>query len=160
MKKLLLVGLLLLANVVKADHYTPMTFEDASKLQQDKVLVLITEISNCPFCAKIKELFLGPLSLAPEFGPYISIASINLESSEKLVGFDGKVVTQDKWAQQMGVDFSPTVLVLNPKTGKRLADDLVGLATPDFYGFYLEQNINKGKQSLGIDWTQFFTDIN
>ena len=151
MKKLLLVGLLLLANLARADHYTPETFADATKLPQDKVLVLITEISNCPFCSKIKEQFLGPLSLAPEFGPYITIVTINLESSEKLIGFDGKPVTQDKWAQQMGVDFSPTVLVLDPKTGKRLADDLVGLATPDFYGFYLEQNIKKGKQSLGID---------
>jgi len=151
MKKLLLVGLLLLANAVSADHYTPETFEDATKLPQDKVLVLITEISNCPYCSQIKEQFLGPLSLAPKFGPYITIASINLESSEKLIGFDGKAITQDQWAQKMGVDFSPTVLVLDPKTGKRLADDLVGLVTPDFYGFYLEQNINRAKQSLGID---------
>lgn len=151
MKKLLLVGLLLLANAVRADHYAPMTFVDAAKLPQDKVLVLIAEISNCPFCSKIKEQFLGPLSLAPDFGPYITIASINLESSEKLIDFDGQEVTQDKWAQQMGVDFSPTVLVLDAKTGQRLAEDLVGLATPDFYGFYLEQNINKAKQSLAID---------
>lgn len=151
MKKLLLVGLLLLANAVSADHYTPETFEDATKLPQNKLLVLLTEISNCPYCSQIKEQFLGPLSLAAEFGPYITIASINLESSEKLIGFDGKSVTQDKWAQQMGVDFSPTVLILDPKTGQRLTDDLVGLATPDFYGFYLEQNINKAKQSLAID---------
>lgn len=149
MRGLLMAALLLVAGLTQADsEYSPQSLDDATLLPANKPVVMITEISNCPFCERIKGEFLGPISKSEEFGSRISIVSINLESNATMRGFDGKMVAQDKWADAMGVDFSPTVLVLHPQTGARLADDLVGLATPDFYGFYLEQNINRGLQAL------------
>jgi thioredoxin-related protein len=152
MKALLLAGLMLITGLAQADtEYHPQNLDDASQLPTDKPVVMITEISNCPYCERIKREFLGPLSVSTDFGPNITIVSINLESRASMLDFSGNKTTQDDWAMNMKVDFSPTVLVLHPVTGERLAEDIVGLATPDFYGFYLERNILRGLQALGHD---------
>jgi len=143
--------LVLSVSLVRAEEYSPMTLGDATLLPKDKAVVLITEISNCPFCSKIKQEFLGPISKAPEFGPYISVVSLNLESQAMLTDFNGEVLSQDQWASKMGVDFSPTILIIDPNSGRRLADDLVGFTTPDFYGFYLEQNIQRGMRFVSLE---------
>ncbi len=152
MKQLWLATLLLLSVWVQADtDYHPMDLDDATQLPADKPVIMITEISNCPFCVRVKNEFLGPISRSQEFAEHVSIVTINLESRASMIDFSGAKTTHDKWADSMKVDFSPTVLVLHPRTGERLAEDLVGLATPDFYGFYLEKNIFRGMQALGRD---------
>ena len=150
MKKLVVAVLFLLAGLVQAEMeaYEPPVLDDATILEAEKPVVMITTISNCPYCVRIKNEFLGPISKSDEFGAHISIVTIDLESRASMIDFNGKKTTHDAWADGMKVDFSPTVLVLHPATGARLAEDIVGLATPDFYGFYLEQNIRRGLQSL------------
>ena len=153
MKKLLVAVLFMFAGLVQAEMeaYEPPVLDDATILPASKPVVMITTISNCPFCVRIKNEFLGPISKSEEFGAHVSIVTIDLESRASMIDFNGNKTTHDAWADMMKVDFSPTVLVLHPLTGERLAEDLVGLNTPDFYGFYLEQNILRGMQALGRD---------
>ena len=153
MKKLLVAVLFMFAGLVQAemDDYEPPILDDATQLPTGKPVVMITTISNCPFCVRIKNEFLGPISKSEEFGQHVTIVTIDLESRASMIDFEGRKTTYDAWADSMKVDFSPTVLVLSPTTGERLAEDLVGLNTPDFYGFYLEQNILRGMQALRHD---------
>ena len=149
MLKMVLIGLALITSMARAD-YSPMMLGDATQLSKNKVVVMITEIGNCSFCTAIKRDFLDPLSNAPDFGRFVSIVRIDLESPTALIDFSGDKTSQEKWAESMGVDFAPTVLILDPNTGHRLADDIVGLTNLDFYAFYLEQNIRQGMQKLAV----------
>lgn len=68
---------------------------------------------------------------------------IDINSSETLYNFNGQKTSQKGLAQILRTDFAPTLIFLDPRTGKRIGEDIIGLATPDFYGFYLQQQISQ-----------------
>ena len=68
---------------------------------------------------------------------------IDINSSETLYNFNGQKTSQKGLAQILRTDFAPTLIFLDSRTGKRIGEDIIGLATPDFYGFYLQQQISQ-----------------
>ena len=67
--------------------------------------------------------------------------------SAPLVGFDGKLTTAALQASAWKATFTPTVLFLG-RQGQELAERLVGIAVPDFYGAYLEQRLATASKAL------------
>jgi hypothetical protein len=66
---------------------------------------------------------------------------IDLNSQQMLTDFSAQRISQQDLAAALSADFSPTLIFLNPRSGERIGEDIVGLVTPDFYGFYLQQQI-------------------
>ena len=64
-----------------------------------------------------------------------------------LLGFDGKPTTAALQTSLWKASFTPTVLFLGVQ-GKTLAERLVGIAVPDFYGAYLEERLATARQAL------------
>jgi hypothetical protein len=64
------------------------------------------------------------------------------------MGFSAQKISQQDLAMVLSADFSPTLIFLNPRSGKRIGADIVGLVTPDFYGFYLQQQIKQSYELL------------
>jgi hypothetical protein len=65
-----------------------------------------------------------------------------------LTDFSAQRISQQDLAQVLFADFSPTLIFLNPRSGERIGEDIVGLVTPDFYGFYLQQQIVQSHELL------------
>jgi thioredoxin-related protein len=144
--RVLSLWLLLPISSVWADTF--VVFERPQQLHPDRVLVLVAEIENCSFCERVKQDFLLPLSLNKQWSSRFQVARIDLDSPQKLVDFVGQTTSQKAFAASLGADFSPTLMFLNPLSGARVGEDIVGLVTPDFYGFYLQQQIARAHEQL------------
>jgi thioredoxin-related protein len=137
---LLLLILWLPASHANAEDAFPM-LQDSRLLQPDRVLVLLAEVENCSFCKRVKDDFLLPLTMDPEWAPLFQVMLIDLNSQQMLTDFSAQRISQQDLAAALSADFSPTLIFLNPRSGERIGEDIVGLVTPDFYGFYLQQQI-------------------
>jgi len=84
----------------------------------------------------------------PILEPLFQVRRIDLNSQQMLTDFSAKQISQKHLAQALLADFSPTLIFLNPRSGERIGEDIVGLVTPDFYGFYLQQQIVQSHELL------------
>ena len=144
---LVLLMLYLPAVHTNAEDTFPM-LQDSRLLQPDRVLVLLAEIENCSFCERVKDNFLFPLTKDPNWEPLLQVRRIDLNSLQMLTDFSAQKISQKELAQAFSADFSPTLIFLNPRSGERIGEDIVGLVTPDFYGFYLQQQIAQSYELL------------
>ena len=69
------------------------------------------------------------------------------DNTTLLVGFDGQRTTAALQAKAWNATFTPTVLFVG-SLGQELAERLVGIAVPDFYGAYLEQRLVAARKAL------------
>ena len=111
---------------------------------QGQPLVLLISLPGCVYCELVRRSYLMPL-LAE-----IGLQAFQLDVSNRstsLVGFDGKPTTAAAQANAWKATFTPTVLFLGSQ-GQELAERLVGIAVPDFYGAYLEQRLVTARAAL------------
>ena len=115
----------------------------AAKAQGQPLVLLIT-LPGCVYCELVRRSYLIPL-LANT-----GLQAWQLDSTSRsapLVGFDGKPTTAAQQAKAWKATFTPTVLFLGSQ-GQELAERLVGIAVPDFYGAYLEQRLATARKAL------------
>ena len=74
------------------------------------------------------------------------------DRSSNLQGFMGENTTPAEQARLWKARFAPTVLFLGPK-GQELAERLVGVAVPDFYGDSLDARLMEARKRLKLAHT-------
>jgi len=107
-------------------------------------LVLMTSIAGCPYCDLVRHHYLLPMRREGT----VQAVQLNIrDRSSNLQGFKGENTTPAEQAQQWNARFAPTVLFLGPE-GQELAERLVGVAVPDFYGEYLDARLKQARGKL------------
>jgi thioredoxin-related protein len=139
----LLLMLMLFGGVSNVYAESFLMLKNTRDLPQNRVLVLMAEVQDCSFCIRVKEEHLLPLTKNKEWSKQFYVRRIDINSSETIYHFNGQKTSQKTFAQTLNADFAPTLIFLDPRTGKRIGEDIIGLATPDFYGFYLQKQISQ-----------------
>src|SRR5947209_5754114 len=67
---------------------------------------------------------------------------VETNKGTKMVDFKGNVTTQKKFATLYKIRMTPTIWVVDGD-GNALAEPIVGLSTPDYYGFYIDKAIDE-----------------
>ena len=111
---------------------------------KNEPLVLLISLPGCPFCELVRRNYLLPAQR--DAGLQAWQLNIN-DRSTPLIGFDGKATTAAAQIAAWKAGFTPTVLFLGPK-GQDLAERLVGLASLDFYGAYLDERLATARRAL------------
>lgn len=107
-------------------------------------LVVMTTLSGCPFCDLVRNSYLLPLRREGK----VQAVQIDIrDRSSNLQGFMGENTTPAEQARLWKARFAPTVLFFGPK-GQELAERLVGVAVPDFYGDYLDARLLDARKRL------------
>ena len=103
------------------------------------LLLAVTRV-ECGYCETLKREILKPMVIAGDHPRRVLIRELNLDSASPITGFDGRPASC--WSVANGYEalFSPTVLLVGPD-GAELADRIVGLNTPEMYGWYLDRAI-------------------
>lgn len=116
---------------------------------QARVLPLLIEFSakDCVFCLQLEEDFLKPMLRSGDYTERVIIRKIDITSDTQLTDFNGQVISAQALARRYGVKVTPTVVLLDAK-GQELAERLIGVTTPDFYGGYLDTAIDESLQRL------------
>ena len=111
---------------------------------QIPMLVLYSQ-ADCHWCEQVKRDHLLPLQRDP--AARVILRQIDLDSDAPLVDFAGRLTTHRAYARGEGARVTPTLAVYGAD-GRRLAEPLVGVRIPDFYGSYIERLIAEGANQM------------
>lgn len=103
-------------------------------------IVLFFYSSSCPFCREVEELYLKPLQKENSQRPRFLLRRVEIDEARPLVTFTRRKTDFRQFAQEQQVTLVPHLRFVGPD-GERLAPDLVGLSSRDFYGGYLDDSI-------------------
>lgn len=120
----------------------PVAAQAATRLGEP--LVLLVTLPGCPFCELVRCSYLLPARRDEGLQAW-QLDVGNRETA--LVGFDGQPTTAALQVHAWKASFTPTVLFLGTQ-GQVLAERLVGIAVPDFYGAYLEDRLTTARKVL------------
>ena len=115
----------------------------AAKAKGEPLVVLISW-PGCVYCELVRRSYLLPGRL--NGGLQAWQLNVN-DNTTPLTGFGGKPTTAARQAKVWKATFTPTVLFIGTH-GQELAERLVGIAVPDFYGAYLEQRLATARNAL------------
>lgn len=109
-------------------------------------LVLFYSSPSCPYCITVREEFLLPLQ-RQRGGPAALMRRVDVDSDAAALDFDGRPTTHAEFARRRHVGMVPT-LGFYGWEGTQLAEPIVGLLTPDFYGAYVDRAIAEARARL------------
>jgi thioredoxin-related protein len=115
---------------------------DAQRAARQALPILLAFAADyCEYCTQLEEWFLVPMLISGDYEDKILIRKVRIDSSRRLVDFDGAATDSDQLASRYGVQMVPTLVFVDAR-GQELTERMVGLTTLDFYGGYLEQRID------------------
>lgn len=114
---------------------------ELAKAKNGVVLVIFAG-EHCSYCDTVLNEFLIPMSRNAEYQAKLVMRKVELSSYDELRNFQGGKTVMRRFAGDSGVRMVPTVMLFDAD-GKQLTKPVVGLGTIDYYGYYLDQAIDK-----------------
>lgn len=125
---------------------TPASLRGAAQtaVARGEPLVVMTTLAGCPYCDLVRNHHLLPMQRQG----LVHAVQIDIrDRSSTLQDFNGSLTTPADQARAWKARFAPTVLFLGLQ-GQELAERLVGVAVPDFYGDYLDERLRQARGRL------------
>jgi len=143
---LLIPGLALSGSV---EMIQSQDLRDESRIVDESNLILVIEFSSeyCGYCRQLEQDFLIPMQRNSDYDDKILIRSVSMSDYEYLVDFEGRSVSTAEFASQYGVVITPTLVFLDSK-GVEMAEKLAGFWSPDYFGGYIDNNIDEAREKL------------
>ena len=136
------VGVLAKDSALPVPASLPAAASAAARLGEP--LVLLVTLPGCPYCELVRRSYLLPARRDAGLQAW----QLDVGNRETpLLGFDGQPTTAALQVSAWKASFTPTVLFLGPQ-GQTLAERLVGVAAPDFYGAYLDDRLATARKAL------------
>jgi len=99
-------------------------------------LVLLISLRGCPYCELARRNY-----LLPARADGLPVWQINMQDKQSpLTGFDGQMSHAAALIARAKIRLAPTLLFLNTH-GQEVAERLIGIASVDFYGAYLDERL-------------------
>lgn len=115
---------------------------DALRAGRGHVPVMVFfSAESCSYCKEVEELYLKPMYADAARRGKVMIRQVQIDSTGKLRDFSGKTTDAAGFARQYRVSLTPTIKFLDA-SGRELVPALVGVSSPDFYGSYLDADID------------------
>jgi glutaredoxin len=131
----------------------PLTFardlaaDGRAARESGRIIVVLYGTSDCPYCKKVRDGFLGPMQASAEGAKQVIVREIDVESGRQVIGFDGHPTTHAALGKGRRVKIVPYVVFLGPQ-GDPLAEPLIGIGSTDLYGGLLERRIEAARGKL------------
>ena len=115
----------------------------AAAQRQGEPVVLLISLRGCPYCELVRRNY-----LLPARANGLPVWQINMQDKQRpLIGFDGQVSHAAAVIALARIRLAPTVLFLNAR-GQEVAERLIGIASVDFYGAYLDERLATARQAV------------
>lgn len=122
---------------------------DGEILGDNRILVIMISQRDCSYCQLIHDDFLAPMHRGGLYQKKALIRELKIDSDSVILDFNGQQVTPKQFAKSYQATFTPTLLFLDGK-GQALVPNMVGVNTPEFYGYYLDQSIDEAITRLKV----------
>jgi len=107
------------------------------------VVLLVFVGANCSYCETALNEFLIPMSGNADYLAKVVMRRVDSTGFRDLKDFQGRKVSHRKFSGENGANLTPTVMLFDGE-GRQLGKPVVGITTPDYYGYYLDQAIDQG----------------
>lgn len=114
---------------------------EQSRANRLPIIVMIDQ-EDCPFCRRVEGEFFAAIFAGGEFDDKALFGKMSINAGDSVVDQNGKSVMVESFLADLNTNFTPTILFLDADKTE-LTKKMVGLSTPDFYGFYLERAIKR-----------------
>jgi len=115
----------------------------SAKMKEKKLgLVLMFHAENCPYCALMEREILSPMVVSGEYDDRVVIRKLQIDEARDIKDFDGSIVEPSDISTRFGMSVTPTLVFVDYR-GKKKAETMVGINTVDYFGVYLDQEIDK-----------------
>lgn len=104
-------------------------------------------IDHCSYCEKVRELYLEPMMGDRRYTDRILMRMVNVGSIASMQDFNGKSMSQRKFADNQGIGITPVIRFYDYR-GRELVPELVGYNSPYFYQAYLDRAIDGSVAAL------------
>lgn len=118
-----------------------------SSAEDQRVLLLLVSQPGCHYCEQIREDILQPMLASGLYDKTTLIREIKIYAGKSLRDFNGKEVDATGFAKRYNAWATPTLLFLN-RNGEEIAEKMVGINTPEFYGYYVDKSLETAQASL------------
>lgn len=122
------------------------TLEAKESVSKQAPILVLFMSQTCPYCEQVLEEFLLPMQRRPGYDSKVILRQIDVFSSNKLINFNGKPISQSAFAKAHEVWAVPTVMLFDSQ-GHELTR-ITGLLTVDFYLAYLDNAINESQAKI------------
>ena len=121
---------------------------DAHQMREKRMpMVVLYSRDGCGWCERARRDFLEPIAADPANAARVLIRQVDIDRRVAIADFSGKPSSHEDFARRHKIRLTPTIEVLGPD-GEPLAEAIVGLRLPDFYGTYIERAIDTGRDRL------------
>lgn len=117
------------------------------KADDNRVLLLLVSQPGCHYCELIKEEILQPMHVSGKYDSTTIIRVVNIYAGESLKDFSGDHVDATTFAKRYNAWATPTLLFLD-RNGNQIAEKMVGINTPEFYGYYVDKSLSAAQASI------------
>lgn len=119
-------------------------FQSLSANMKEKKLglVLMLHAENCPYCALMEREILSPMVVSGDYDKRVVIRKLQIDDSRNIKDFDGSIVEPSDISNRFSATVTPTLVFLDYH-GKKKAETMVGINTVDYFGVYLDREIDK-----------------
>jgi thioredoxin-related protein len=126
---------------------TNLALDGKESTRSQRPILLLVSKTGCPYCSLLKREILEPMIVGGNYADKIIIREIILNTSTKLVDFDGTIIDASALAKRYGTNLTPTMLFLGPD-GKELTEKIVGINTIELFSYYVDQAIDNAVSEL------------
>lgn len=102
-------------------------------------IVIMVDQNHCPFCRRVESEFFAALFAGGEYEGRALFGKISIDAGENIV-VNGQQQSTRQFLREFEAGFTPTILFLDWRK-QELHEGMVGMLTPDYYIYYLEQGI-------------------
>lgn len=120
---------------------------DGEQLGDNRILLVMISQRDCSYCQLIHDDFLVPMHRGGKYQKKALFRELKIDSDNAILDFNGQKITPKQFAQRYHSRFTPTLLFLDNK-GQALVANMIGVNTPEFYGYYLDQSIDEAISRL------------
>ncbi|WP_293267574.1 thioredoxin fold domain-containing protein [Neptunomonas sp.] len=121
--------------------------EDAKTQGKYQVSIVMISQRDCSYCELIHNDFLDPMYKGGHYAKKVLFREVMIDSNRVITDANGQDISPKRFARRYSANLTPTLLFLDRK-GKTLVPNMVGVNTPEFYGYYLDQSIDKAIKVL------------
>lgn len=130
-------------SIVAADN---LQLDAARAKEKGMIVLVLVTLPTCSICEYVKEDVIEPMIKAGDFDDIAIVRELSLQDYS-IIDFDGSAVGANNFANRYSAEFAPIVLFLS-SNGDQLHKPIIGMSSRDYYGFYLEEAVNKSHKRL------------
>jgi len=129
-------------------YFPARELPNAIRLAHDEKIIpaALYTSAHCPFCIAIKKEQLTP-RMRSTATPRLLVVEFDVDVSEPFTLPNGQRMTVKEWGKRYQLMLTPTLVMLD-FDAKPISTPLVGYASRDYYGVYLEEQIQSAQTRL------------